>query len=114
MTERTEQLGPVDHERKTSPVAWEADEDTETLREAVVRGDAKSIERTAHALKSSCATVGAGFMAELGMTLEAKGHSEDLEGIEGLLLVLEEEFDAVRRALARELESASDDTLESD
>jgi hypothetical protein len=35
MTVRTEQLGAVDPERKTSPVAWEADEDTETLRESV-------------------------------------------------------------------------------
>jgi len=35
MTTRTEQLGAVDPERKTSPVAWEADEDTEALRESV-------------------------------------------------------------------------------
>jgi hypothetical protein len=30
---RTKQLGAVDPERKNSPVAWEADEDTEALRE---------------------------------------------------------------------------------
>lgn len=35
MTSRTEQLGAQDPERKNSPVAWEADEDTETLRESV-------------------------------------------------------------------------------
>jgi hypothetical protein len=35
MTTRTVQLGAPDPERKTSPVAWELDEDTETLREAV-------------------------------------------------------------------------------
>ena len=35
MTARTQQLGAVDPERKTSPVAWEADEDTETLRESL-------------------------------------------------------------------------------
>jgi uncharacterized protein DUF1496 len=35
MTRRTKQLGAVDPERKTSPVAWESDEDTETLRESV-------------------------------------------------------------------------------
>ena len=33
MTRRTKQLGAVDPERKTSPVAWEADEDTEALRD---------------------------------------------------------------------------------
>lgn len=35
MTQRTPQLGALDPERKNSPVAWEADEDTETLREVV-------------------------------------------------------------------------------
>jgi hypothetical protein len=35
MNARAEQLGAVDPERKTSPVAWEADEDTEVLRESV-------------------------------------------------------------------------------
>ena len=35
MSARTKQLGAVDPERKTSPVAWEADEDTETLRDSV-------------------------------------------------------------------------------
>jgi hypothetical protein len=35
MKTRTQQLGAVDPERKTSPIAWEADEDTDTLRESV-------------------------------------------------------------------------------
>jgi hypothetical protein len=35
MTTRVQQLGAIDPERKSSPVAWEADEDTETLRESV-------------------------------------------------------------------------------
>jgi hypothetical protein len=35
MTTSPPELGSPDPERKTSPVAWEADEDTETLRAAV-------------------------------------------------------------------------------
>jgi len=35
MKGRTQQVGDADPERKTSPVAWEADDDTETLRESV-------------------------------------------------------------------------------
>ncbi|RPI62048.1 MAG: DUF1496 domain-containing protein [Lysobacterales bacterium] len=35
MTTQTPRLGAPDPERKTSPVAWETDEDTETLRESV-------------------------------------------------------------------------------
>jgi hypothetical protein len=35
MTKSAPQLGAPDPDRKTSPVAWETDEDTETLRESV-------------------------------------------------------------------------------
>jgi hypothetical protein len=35
MKKRAPQLGAPDPERKTSPVAWESDEDTESLRESV-------------------------------------------------------------------------------
>jgi len=35
MTARTIELGALDPERKSSPVAWEADDDTEALRETV-------------------------------------------------------------------------------
>jgi hypothetical protein len=35
MKTRTQQLGAPDPERKNSPIAWETDEDTETLRESV-------------------------------------------------------------------------------
>ena len=38
MSTRTQQVGAPDPERKTSPVAWETDEDTETLRESVPDG----------------------------------------------------------------------------
>jgi hypothetical protein len=38
MTTPTEQLGAVDPERKSSPVAWEADDDTEALREEIPDG----------------------------------------------------------------------------
>ena len=35
MHEKTQHLGAQDPELKNSPVAWEADEDTETLRESI-------------------------------------------------------------------------------
>ena len=35
MTSETKQLGAADPERKNSPVAWEADDDTDALREEV-------------------------------------------------------------------------------
>jgi Protein of unknown function (DUF1496) len=35
MTTQTNQVGAADLERKNSPVAWEADDDTEALREAI-------------------------------------------------------------------------------
>jgi len=80
----------------------------EQLKSAVDRGDTKSIERVAHALKSSCGTVGADFLAELCATLEAKGRSEDREDLEGLVRLLDEEFSIVRLLLAREIEETPD------
>jgi hypothetical protein len=35
MKKETQQLGAQDPERKNSPVAWEIEEDTETLRESI-------------------------------------------------------------------------------
>jgi hypothetical protein len=35
MPKRTRELGAQDPELKNSPVAWEGDEDTETLRESI-------------------------------------------------------------------------------
>ena len=35
MTKATQQLGAQDPERKNSPVAWEIEDDTETLRESI-------------------------------------------------------------------------------
>lgn len=35
MPSRTEELGAQDPELKNSPIAWEGDEDTDTLRESV-------------------------------------------------------------------------------
>jgi hypothetical protein len=35
MSKKPRDLGPQDPELKNSPVAWEADEDTETLRESI-------------------------------------------------------------------------------
>lgn len=35
MNPKTQQLGAQDPELKNSPVAWETDEDTETLRESI-------------------------------------------------------------------------------
>ncbi len=76
-----------------------------SLREAIQRGDAGEVERTAHTLKGSCGNMGARRMHELAADLQAIGASGDLSGAAERLDLLEEEFGRVRLALIEVSES---------
>jgi len=71
------------------------------LREAVESKDARSLERAAHSLKSSCAMLGARSMAALCENLEALGETGTLDGGLAMLKELELAFDQVRPWLVR-------------
>jgi two-component system, sensor histidine kinase and response regulator len=73
------------------------------LREAVQSGDARSVERVAHALKGSCGNMGALRMEPLCTELEEIGRSEDLAAAPELISRLEEEFGQVRAVFEEEL-----------
>lgn len=77
------------------------------LREAVEGGDAHSVERVAHTLKGSSASMGAARMAEICSELQEAGASGDLSHAPVLLERLEEEFGRVRPALEAEVERNS-------
>jgi len=72
------------------------------LREAVVGGNADSVERVAHTLKGSCGNMGAIRMAKVCEQLQEVGASEDLMKAPTLLDQLEAEFDRVRTAFEAE------------
>ena len=65
------------------------------LREAVQRGDAEAIRKTAHALKSSSGNVGAQSLAAACQELEFIGRDEDIAQALGLLEILETGYAAV-------------------
>ena len=73
------------------------------LREAAEAGDASAVERIAHTLKGSSASMSAARMAALCTRVEQAGRSEDPGRAWPLIPLLDEEFARVREALEREL-----------
>jgi CheY-like chemotaxis protein len=74
------------------------------LEEAMQRGDAQAVGRTAHTLKGSSGSMGARGMSGICARLERAGASGDLTHGFRLLERLEEEFGRVERALRAEVQ----------
>ena len=77
----------------TSPVLLQG------LQEAVASGDAGGVQKAAHTLKSSSATLGAQALADLCKTMEALGRTQAMGDTPQLLLRIETEFLAAQQAL---------------
>jgi CheY-like chemotaxis protein/HPt (histidine-containing phosphotransfer) domain-containing protein len=75
----------------------------DTMRAAVPQGDAGSLHRTAHSLKSSSATLGALRLAALCKEAEAMGRTNMLNGMPALWEKIESEYALVQEALMDEL-----------
>jgi signal transduction histidine kinase/CheY-like chemotaxis protein/HPt (histidine-containing phosphotransfer) domain-containing protein len=73
------------------------------LRKAVNSGDAPSINRIAHTLKSSCANLGALNLSSQFKEMEAMGRTNSIEHTPELLSQIEAEFKTVEAALREEL-----------
>lgn len=69
------------------------------LRQAMARGDAAAVVRSAHTLSGASANVGASALARLCSTLAADGAVGDLGGGDALLDALADELGRVRQAL---------------
>lgn len=72
------------------------------MREALAEGDAQAVGKAAHALKGGCHYVGAAKLADFCNKLEEMGRAGSLEGMEGYLTELEQEFVRVRTILESE------------
>jgi two-component system sensor histidine kinase/response regulator len=70
------------------------------LHDAAARGDASTVERTAHSLKGSVANFGAKSVMETALQIEDLGRKKQLAGIAPLLQVLERELAAIHPELA--------------
>ena len=76
------------------------DKNLAALREQ--QGDLKALAKTAHALRGSCAIMGAQRMAELGAQLEELARASSSDGIAALIVALESEYGRTRSALEAE------------
>ena len=63
-----------------------------SLSEACAANDSESVRREAHSLKGSSGNIGASIMAELTKQVEDKGREETLEGVDELIVQIEEEY----------------------
>jgi len=79
----------------------------ENLRQAIKAGDASTMRNAAHSLKSASGTFGAMMLVELCGELESMGSAGTTAGSTSLLSVLEEVYEKVCEALAKELEDSS-------
>jgi two-component system sensor histidine kinase/response regulator len=73
-----------------------------SLHDAIARQDGRSLKQVAHALKGSCANLGAKRMAGLCEILEDKGQENSFAGAGAILEHLEGEFALVKQALEGE------------
>lgn len=74
------------------------------LHEAVARNDASTLQKVAHSLKSSSATLGAATLAALCQDLETTARKPSLEKAATVLSAATAEYEAVREALSAELQ----------
>ena len=71
----------------------------EELKAGAARGDAKTVERTAHGLKGSVSNFGARAAVEAALALENMGRQQQLSDIDGRMRVLEQALETLRPEL---------------
>lgn len=74
------------------------------IQTSATNQDAATLNKTAHSLKSSSASVGAMNLSELCLQLELKGKSGNLEGVLELVSQLSHEYAQVEIALQKIIE----------
>ncbi len=73
------------------------------LEASAAAQDFDGIRRNAHALKSSSAHIGAGSLSQFAKELEARGRSRNLEGVEGILRKIGQDYKNLAQALEAEI-----------
>lgn len=71
----------------------------EELRQAATRGDAQTVENTAHGLKGSVANFGAADAVDAAFQLERQGRNRDLSNVSTSLAALEAALSTLRPEL---------------
>ena len=84
-----------------------AQADIDGIREALDRGEFKTMRDKAHSLKGSSRNVGADAIGETSQALEALAEAATKKGAEKLLKQLAHEFERVAKEIRQEIEAAS-------
>jgi len=84
-----------------------SDEALEQVQQAVAAGDAETLRRSAHSLKSASANVGAQTLSDLFRSLEGFGKTGNLDAAEALLDAMRLEYDKAVDELNRLLKEAA-------
>ncbi|HBB36045.1 MAG TPA: hypothetical protein DDZ80_20060 [Cyanobacteria bacterium UBA8803] len=71
----------------------------QAISDAIAQDDAKGLQQSAHALKSSSLTVGASLFSQLCAALESIGRAGTTQGASKLLSQLDAEYERVKAAL---------------
>jgi len=79
-----------------SPILMQA------MQTAVTNGEPMQLQRAAHTLKASSATLGATHLANLCKEMEYMGRNQDLTEASSKLVSIETEYERVKVALQRE------------
>lgn len=77
------------------------------LQSAIAQNDAAAVQRSAHSLKSSSATIGAVLIASLSKELEILGKTQDLATAATVISRIEAAYAEVQKALADRLQTRS-------
>lgn len=72
---------------------------TAGMRTHLETGDATAFSRSAHTLKGASANVGASHLAALAEEMQSLGESGDLDGAQGWIQAIEDEWVRVRAAI---------------
>lgn len=72
-----------------------ADENINQLKQAILKGDAESLRRSAHMLKSSSANIGAESLAGIFKQLEAAGQSGELNAAKILQMKMQQLYQRI-------------------
>ncbi|MGE4092618.1 MAG: response regulator [Candidatus Binatia bacterium] len=95
--------GPNIVQKVVSSYLSDAPQLLETAQRAIIENDPPSLQRAAHSLKSTSATLGAVTLANLCRQLEATGRAQTTENAEPLLSAIEQEYTQVIEVLKAEL-----------
>jgi HPt (histidine-containing phosphotransfer) domain-containing protein len=74
------------------------------IRDGLQSGQSQRVERAAHALKSSCANLGAARLAGLCRRMEHSARDQALDAAGQAMPALQEAMDATRRVLLEEVD----------